>query len=68
MYLIFFKMTLYLYQKSKYERGYFDSIGSGREFQFFSAHFISKSRTDTRNGALDRYTLPKYGKITGKEL
>ena len=50
----------------EYEHGYFDSIGSGREFQLFSAHFISKSRTDTRNGALDRYTLPTYGKIIEK--
>ena len=48
------------------EHGYFDSIGSGREFQFFSAHFISKSRTDTRVGALDRYTFPTYVKIIEK--
>ena len=31
--------------------------GSGREFQFFGPHFTSKSRTDTRVGAFDRYTL-----------
>ena len=49
-----------------FEHGYFDSIGSGREFQFFSAHFILKSRKDTRVGALDRYTLPTYVKIIEK--
>ena len=48
------------------EHGYFDSIGSGREFQFFSAHFIFKSRKDTRVGALVRYTLPTYVKIIEK--
>ena len=48
------------------EHGYFDFIGSGREFQFFSAHFISKSRTDTKVGALDRYTLPTYEIIIEK--
>ena len=51
---------------SKYERGYFRSISSGRDFQFFSAHFFSESRTDTRVGAFDRYTLPKDGKIIEK--
>ena len=45
------------------ERGYFGSISSGRHFQFFSAHFFSKSRTDTRVGAFNRYTIPTYGKI-----
>ena len=52
--------------EKKYERGYFRSISSGRDFQFFSAHFFSKSRTDTRVGAFDRYTLPTYGKIIEK--
>ena len=47
----------------KCEHGYFRSISSGRDFQFFSAHFFSESRTDTRVGAFDRYTLPTYGKI-----
>ena len=48
------------------EHGYFRSISSGRDFQFVSAHFCSKSRTDTRVGAFDRYTLPTYGKIIEK--
>ena len=54
------------YTKQTYEHGYSNSIGSGREFQFFSAHFISKSHTDTRVGALYRYTLPTYVKIIEK--
>ena len=54
------------WSKVEYERGYFRSISSGRDFQFFSAHFFSESRTDTRVGAFDRYTLPKDGKIIEK--
>ena len=54
------------YFQKIYERGYFRSISSGRDFQFFSAHFFSKSRTDTRVGAFDRYTLPTYWKIIEK--
>ena len=50
----------------KTEHGYFICISSGRDFQFFSAHFFAKSRTDTRVGAFDRYTLPTYGKIIEK--
>ena len=57
--LVIFCSTLSQHQ---YERGYFGSISSGRDFQFFSAHFFSKSRTDTRVGAFNRYTLPTYGK------
>ena len=49
-----------------YEHGYSEPISSGREFQFFSAHFIFKSRKDTRVGALYRYTLPTYVKIIEK--
>ena len=40
-----------------YEHGYFRSISSGREFQFFGAHFISTSRIDMRVGAFDRCDL-----------
>ena len=60
---------IYLVEKkssSNIERGYFGSISSGWDFQFFSAHFFSKSRTDTRVGAFDRYTLPTYWKIIKK--
>ena len=40
------------------ERGYFRSISSGRDFQFFSAHFFSKCRMDMRVGAFDRSMSP----------
>ena len=44
------------------EHGYFEPISSGREFQFFSAHFSSLCRMSIRVGAFDRYTLPVHGK------
>ena len=52
------------------EHDYFDSKGSGREylFQFFSAHFISKSWMDTIVDVLDRYTFPTYEENCRKEL
>ena len=40
------------------EHGYFECISSGVKFQFFGAHFTSKSRIATRFSAFDRYTLP----------
>ena len=58
--------TLFSKYVTTYERGYFGSISSGREFQFFSAHFISESSTDTGAGAFDRYTLLTYGKTIEK--
>ena len=48
----------------KYEHGYFEPISSGREFQFFSAHFSSMCRMSIRVGAFDRYTLPIHEKNT----
>ena len=48
----------YASRNFQYEHGYFGSIGSGVKFQFFGAHFTSKSRIATRVSAFDRYTLP----------
>ena len=44
------------------EHGYFEPISSGREFQFFSAHFSSMCRMSIRVGAFDRYILLIHGK------
>ena len=52
----------------KYEHGYFEPISSGREFQFFSAHFSSMCRMSIRVGVFDRYTLPIHGKNMEKKI
>ena len=44
------------------EHGYFECISSGVKFQFFGAHFTSKSRIATRKGAFDTYALLTCGK------
>ena len=41
-----------------FEHGYFECIGSGVKFQFFSTLFTSTCRMNMRVGAIDRYTLP----------
>ena len=47
--------------KNQFEHGYFECISSGVKFQFFGAHFISKSRIATRVAVFDKYTLPTCG-------
>ena len=44
------------------EHGYFESIGSGVKFHFFSTPFTSTCRMNMRVGAIDWYTLPICGK------
>ena len=51
-----------------YEHGYFECIGSGVKFQFFSTPFTSTCRMNMRVGAIDRYTLSICGKIWNKRL
>ena len=44
--------------KDAFEHGYLECISSWVKFQFFGAHFTSKSRMATKFSAFDRCTLP----------
>ena len=48
--------------KVPYEHAYFECIGSGVKFQFFSTPVTSTCRMNMGVGVFDRYTLPVCGK------
>ena len=54
--------------RKEQEHDYFECIGSGVKFQFFSTLFTFTRRMNMRVGAIDRYTLHIYGKIWNKRL